>query len=82
MCFWKSLFGDLNESLEADITGQCYKIKLQFFKCHTENLTVITAFLLQILQKYHYNGPAWTAKIHSLALTNSSLCVCVCVWRV
>lgn len=35
------------------ISGQTSKIKLQFYQCHTENLTILIVFLLQILQKYH-----------------------------
>lgn len=46
------------------MTGQFYKIKIPFYKCHCEKLIIKTVFLLQILQKYHYNSPAWIAKIY------------------
>lgn len=33
--------------------GQTSKIKLEFYPHHTETLTILIVFLLQILQKHH-----------------------------
>lgn len=40
-----SCFGEHNGSLQ-DITLEFAKTKLQFYPCHTENLTIIPVFLL------------------------------------
>lgn len=45
------------------ITEEFSKIKLQFYPCHTANLTIMIVFLLPILQKYYQNSPAWIAKM-------------------